>query len=72
MAKKKPKSKVKLPCDRIGTPINIGDVLEWDDGSRLHVTVLEWYGDGFWVGTDADSADESDNLQAGIIVGRIG
>ena len=32
---RKHKRKVALPTDRTGTPIRIGDVLEWEDGTRL-------------------------------------
>lgn len=72
----KPKTKVKLPTDRTGRPIHVDDVLEWEDGTRLHVCVLEWYGDGFWCATDCDTNDYtndySDNLGASIVVGHVG
>lgn len=72
MGKKKPKKKVKLPKDRTGRAINIGDVLQWDDGERMQVSTLTYYGSGFkgmgmWT---ADGEDESfsDNLEASLIV----
>lgn len=67
---KKSKRKVKLPLDRTGAPITIGDVLEWEDGSRMCVDVLEWYGDGFWCAADLSQDDNSDNLGASVIVAR--
>ena len=68
MARKR-KRKVKLPTDRTGTPIRIGDVLEWEDGTRMRVAILSWYGDGFWAAED-DGDEFSDNLGASIIVWR--
>ena len=67
---KKPKRKVKLPLDRTGAPITIGDVLEWDDGARMRVDVLEWYGGEFWCATDCSQDDGSDNLGSSVIVAR--
>lgn len=67
---KKPKRKVKLPCDRTGAPITIGDVLEWDDGTRMRVDVLEWYGVDAWCATDCSQDDFSDNLGAAVVVAR--
>lgn len=67
---KKPKRKVKLPCDRTGAPITIGDVLEWRDGTRMRVDVLEWYGGDTWNATDCSQDDFSDNLGASVIVAR--
>lgn len=63
--------KVKLPCDRTGTAIDIDDTLEWDDGTRLRVDVLNWYGGDFWVAED-ENGEYSDNLVASIIVWRRG
>lgn len=37
---KKAKRKVKLPTDRTGEPIQIDDVLMWDDGTRMQVSTL--------------------------------
>ena len=68
MARKR-KQKVKLPTDRTGTPIRIGDVLEWEDGTRLRVDVLSWYGGGFWTAED-EAGEFSDNLGASIVVWR--
>lgn len=68
----KHKKKVKLPTDRTGRPIRVNDVLEWSDGTRLCVHVLEWYGDGFWCATDCDANSYSDNLSASIVVGHVG
>ena len=67
---KKLKRKVKLPTDRTGAPITIGDVLEWDDGARMRVDVLEWYGDDSWCATDCSQDDFSDNISAAIVVAR--
>ena len=66
----KPKRKVKLPLDRTGAPITIGDVLEWDDGSRMRVDILEWYGSDSWCATDCSQDDFSDNIGASVIVAR--
>jgi len=65
------KRKVKLPTDRTGTPIRIGDVLEWEDGTRLRVDVLSWYGGNFWTAED-EAGEFSDNLGASIVVWRRG
>ena len=69
----KRKRKVKLPCDRNGTPINVGDWLMFDDGP-FHVDTLLWCGYGLdlvttdgWVAVDEDGR-ESDNLGAGVII----
>ena len=66
----KPKRKVKLPLDRTGAPITIGDVLEWDDGTRMRVDILEWYGGGFWCAADCGQDDFSDNIGASVIVAK--
>lgn len=65
------KRKVALPTDSTGAPIRIGDVLEWEDGMRLRVAVLNWYGDGFWTAED-DGGEFSDNLKASVVVWRKG
>lgn len=46
---KKPKRKVKLPVDRNGTPIDVGDVIGWDDkdGTLCKVDTLTYLGDEF-------------------------
>ncbi len=41
MSKKK---KIALPTDREGTPISVGDVVMWMDGTVFRVEVLEYYG----------------------------
>ena len=64
--------KVKLPTDRTGRPIHVGDIIEWEDGARLKVDVLEWYGGNHWNGFDCSMEDFSDNLEAGIVVGHLG
>lgn len=64
--------KVKLPIDRTGTAIDIDDMLEWKDGTRLHVDVLNWYGGDFWTAEDEESGEYSDNLGGSIIVWRRG
>ncbi len=66
--------KVKLPCDRTGEPIHIGDVLQWDDGSRMQVAVLNYYGEdykalGCWEAED-ESGEISDNIEKSLIVWR--
>lgn len=67
---KKAKRKVKLPLDRTGAPITIGDVLEWDDGTRMRVDVLEWYGDDSWCAADCSQNESSDNIGMSLIVAR--
>lgn len=69
----KRKRKVKLPCDRNGTPIHVGDWLMFDDGP-FHVDTLLWCGYGLslvtsdgWVAID-EHERESDNLRAGVII----
>lgn len=66
----KPNRKVKLPCDRTGSPIGIGDVLEWDDGERMQVAVLNWYGGRFWTAEDETGEGFSDNLSRSLVVWR--
>ncbi len=66
------KNKVKLPTDRTGRPIRVDDVLEWRDGTRLCVHVLEWYGGDYWCATDCDADDYSDNLGTSVVVGHFG
>lgn len=44
---KKPKRKVKLPTDRNGTPIDVGDVIGWDDGTIVKVDTLTYLGAEF-------------------------
>jgi len=66
----KQKRKVKLPTDRNGTPIDVDDVLMWDDGTTLKVAVLNYYGSSFesigcWTAEDEDE-EFSDNLGASI------
>ena len=73
---KKAKRKVKLPTDRTGEPIQIDDVLMWDDGTRMQVSTLTYYGDdmksvGCWTAED-ESGEFSDNLGASTIVWRKG
>lgn len=63
--------KIKLPFDCTGTTIDIGDILEWDDGTRLRVDVLNWYGGDLWTAED-ENGEYSDNLGASLIVWRRG
>lgn len=71
---KKRKAKVKLPTDRHGTPIHIGDVMLFDGGETVKVESLTYFGNEFdllgyrWVANDDDSEKYSDNLGAGEIV----
>ena len=73
---KRPARKVKLPTDRTGEPIHVGDVLEWKDGSRLMVESLTYYGRqldalGFrWVAEGLDEGEYADNLGASTIIRR--
>lgn len=69
---KKPKRKVKLPTDRTGRPVQIDDVLEWDNGERQRVSVLTWYGGDAWTAEDVDANEFTDNIGAAVIVGHIG
>lgn len=69
------KRKVKLPLDRSGTPINIGDWLMFDDGP-FHVDTLTYYGKGLepaiggcWTAEDEDG-NICDNLSAGRVIER--
>jgi len=69
----KRKRKVKLPLDRNGTPIDIGDWLMFSDGP-FHVEVLNYFGEGLepaiggcWT-AENENGDVSDNLSAGEIV----
>ena len=71
---KKRKRKVQLPCDMTGEPIHIGDVLQWDDGTRLQVSTMTYYGEDFksigcWTIED-DQGEFSDNIGVSIIVWR--
>lgn len=68
----KPKRKVKLPCDRTGAPITVGDVLAWDGGERMRVAVLNWYGGNFWTAEGEGEDEFSDNLGASLVVWRGG
>lgn len=70
----KRKRKVKLPCDRNGTPIDIGDWLMFSDG-LFYVDTLTYYGKGLelaiggcWT-AENEGGDCCDNLQAGVILG---
>ena len=69
---KKQKRKVELPADRTGRPVHIDDVLEWDSGERLRVSVLNWYGGDQWTAEDVDAEEFTDNIGAAIIVGHLG
>lgn len=69
------KHKVKLPLDRSGTPINVGDWLMFDDGP-FHVDVLTYYGKGLepaiggcWTAED-ENGNICDNLSAGRVIER--
>lgn len=67
---KKRKSKVKLPTDKNGTPINVGDWLMFSDGP-FHVNALVYIGKGPNDGWYAEGDDEnafSDNLGAGVLI----
>lgn len=65
------KRKIKLPTDRNGIPINVDDVLMWDDGFGK-VCSLGYYGEvegeHLWVAMDENGDELSDNLGAAINV----
>ena len=66
---KKRKRKVKLPTDRLSTPINVGDWLWFEDGSEMvHVESLTYDGRDWYAGDEHDDC-ASDNLGAGIVIG---
>lgn len=69
----KRKRKVKLPLDRNGTPINVGDWLMFSDGP-FHVETLTYYGKGIelaiggcWT-AENEAGDICDNIKAGVIL----
>ena len=69
----KRKRKVKLPCDRNGTPIDVGDWLMFSDGP-VHVDTLTYYGRGLepaiggcWT-AENECGDCCDNLPSGIVL----
>lgn len=72
----KRKAKVKLPTDRNGEPIHVGDVMVWDDGSVVKIESLTYYGDEFdmlgfcWVANEEYTEQYVDNLDGGEIVWR--
>lgn len=71
MSKKKAKKKVKLPCDRMGEPIHVDDLLEWRYGKeveRVKVEYLTYYGNGNWTANEGD--DFTDNLEEATIIWR--
>lgn len=72
MSKKK-KHKVCWPTDRTGEKIQIGDVLQWDDGSRIQVNSLTYVGNNDWMcNIDEDDDEFSDNLGVSLIVWKKG
>lgn len=67
----KRKKRVRLPRDRNGTPINIGDWLMFSDGP-FHVCTMTYYGEdletiGAWTAED-EHGGFCDNLKAGVIL----
>lgn len=65
---KKRRGKVKLPLDRSGIPIRVGDWLLFEDGA-VHVETLTWMGDELgWYAGDGKEECAADNLSAGIVV----
>lgn len=69
----KRKRKVKLPCDRNGTPIHVGDWLMFEDGP-FHIELLTYYGESFkgtvggcWTAED-EGNNFCDNLANGVVV----
>lgn len=71
---KKRKAKIKLPTDRHGTPIHIGDVMLFDGGETVKIESLAYFGNEFdvlgfrWIANDDDEDNYSDNLSAGEII----
>ena len=43
----KPRRKLKLPVDRHGAPIDVGDIIAWDDGTVVKVETLTYIGKEF-------------------------
>ena len=63
--------KVKLPVDRNGHPVNVDDVLMWDDGTVMKVGMLTYYGKGLdivgsWIAEDESGEDFTDNIKAAV------
>lgn len=64
----KRKRKIKLPVDRDGTPINIGDWMMFVDGP-FPVNTLCYMGEELgWYALGNVEGDESDNLSAGKVI----
>lgn len=57
------KRKVKLPVDAKETPIHIGDIVAWGDGTVFRVDTMTYFGDGRWTIEGQENPDEdwSDN-----------
>ncbi|MBQ9002149.1 MAG: hypothetical protein IJ087_09880 [Eggerthellaceae bacterium] len=68
---KKQRKKVKLPRDRNGVPIGIGDIIAWDDGTTMRVAVLNYYGDGCWT-VWGEGEEDSDNIDNSKVVWKKG
>lgn len=63
--------KVKLPVDRNGHPVNVDDVLMWDDGTVMKVATLTYYGKGFdaigsWTAEDENGEGFTDNIKGAV------
>lgn len=63
----KRRRKVKLPCDRNGKPINVGDWVLFSDGP-FHVETLCYMGEGYGWYAEDDNGVDTDNLGGGIVI----
>ena len=70
--KKKLKRKILLPTDRNGVPINVGDMVAWEDGTVMKVEIMHFLGEdcvvGDWHIEGRDDDDYSDNPGGGVVI----
>lgn len=65
--KRKRQKKVRLPTDRYGNPVNVGDCLVFDD-DVIVVTSLTLFSDGEWTAGTVENDFASDNISGGIVI----
>ena len=62
------RTSVDLPVDRYGTPIDVGDLLEFEKGGMARVAALTLCSDGEWLADDEDGELTSDNLSRSVVI----
>ena len=64
------KNYAKLPVDADDVPIKPDDAIGWDDGDKMEIAYMCWYGGDDWMACSGEEYDNTDNFEECVHVKR--